>query len=95
MPPTLFNLYINDLATDLIASHKGLLLDEDFRISSLLYADDLVILSDNEENLQRQLQILEQWCLKWRILFILDANLKIKTNFKFNFNNHGLDCVDS
>ena len=36
-------------------------------IGILLYADDIVLLAENELNLQRQLDILNTWCKKWRL----------------------------
>ena len=36
-------------------------------IGILLYADGIVLLAENELNLQRQLDILNTWCNKWRL----------------------------
>ena len=44
-------------------------------LNILLYADDIVLLTTNENDLQFLLNIVEQWCLKWR----LEVNLT-KTN---------------
>ncbi len=41
LSPTLFGLYINDLAKALNSSGKGIKLNEDLIIALLLYADDL------------------------------------------------------
>ena len=44
-------------------------------VSILLYADDIVCLSENETDLQSILVIIESWCKRWR----LEVNLT-KTN---------------
>ena len=36
-------------------------------INILLYADDIVLLAENEANLQKMLQLLYKWCYKWRL----------------------------
>ena len=37
------------------------------RISILLYADDIVLFSENEMNLQKMLTIIDKWGLKWQM----------------------------
>ena len=44
-------------------------------MSILLYADDIILLAENENDLQSMLEIVENWCRKWR----LEINLN-KTN---------------
>ena len=34
-------------------------------VSSLLYADDIVLLVPNEESLQKQIGEVEEWCRGW------------------------------
>ena len=64
-----FNLYINDLPTYLRSMQTNTLLEKipklcGTEISSLLFADDLVILALSREDLQEKLQILEGYCEK-------------------------------
>ena len=81
LSPTLFALYINDLATEIKDSNIGVKLDcldgSDIlgSLGLLLYADDIVCLAECEEELQNILFIVEQWCRRWR----LEVNLT-KTN---------------
>ena len=51
LSPLLFNLYINDLPSFISDTHGGVRLGE-MTISCLLYADDLVILAENEVAMQ-------------------------------------------
>ena len=64
--PTLFNFYINDLAVKIKQENLGINVS-DKNISILLYADDMAIMSDSEQNLQKKLYIVSEWCNKWRI----------------------------
>ena len=75
LSPTLFAIFINDLATTLKNSNIGVILEENMLINILLYADDIVLLAEKEEDLQFLLSIVESWCKKWR----LEVNLS-KTN---------------
>ena len=65
--PTLFNLFINDIVENF--DHKGStplrILNSD--IGSLLFADDLIILSESKEGLQNSLNNLSNYCEKWQL----------------------------
>ena len=64
--PLLFNLYINDLADGLNSLSKGVQIGES-RVSLLMYADDIVILAENELDLNLLLNKLHEWCTFWRL----------------------------
>ena len=66
LSPTLFGLYINDLVNSLKEGSQGITIEE-LVIVCLLYADDLVLISESEEDLQNMLNIVHDWCLKWRM----------------------------
>ena len=66
LSPLLFNLYINDLVKTIKSSNIGIPVGEEI-VSILLYADDLVLLAQNETDLQSLLCILEKWCNKWLV----------------------------
>ena len=66
LSPTLFNLFLNDLATGIKRLNKGVDID-DMCLSILLYADDIVLLAPDENKLQSQLDYLYEWCRKWRM----------------------------
>ncbi len=67
LSPTLFALYINDLIHEIDSLKKGITINGR-HISALLYADDLVVLSENVEDLNFILDKINDWCSKWRIL---------------------------
>jgi hypothetical protein len=75
LSPSLFAIFINDLAIEIKNSNIGVILDDNLAINILLYADDIVLLAENEEDLQSLIFMVECWCKKWR----LEVNLS-KTN---------------
>ena len=60
LSPTLFALFINSLAQEIKNLDAGVKInDENYAI--FLYADDIVMLSNSERNLQRMLNKLYDW----------------------------------
>ena len=81
---TLFAIFINDLAEEIKQTGVGLNLnlnvanvnlDESLLMNILMYADDIVLLTEKETDMQFLLHLVEIWCSKWR----LEVNLT-KTN---------------
>ena len=66
MSPNLFNIYINDLP-DLFADDPDSPMLGDRKISCLLYADDLVLMSVSVEGLQSKLDRLHKYCQEWEL----------------------------
>ena len=62
LSPLLFNLFINDLAVAIKALDKGISISDNEKLCILLYADDIVLISDNEQDLQSMLNVLNTWC---------------------------------
>ena len=110
---TLFAIFINDLATEIKESGVGINLNEHLNnnnsdyndnnniqfINILLYADDIVLLTDNEHDLQFLLLIVENWCRKWRLeVNLTKTNImhvrpvrKQQTKFMFLFNQRPVE----
>ena len=61
LSPLLFNLFINDLALKIKSLGKGVDIDNE-RVCLLLYADDIVLIADNAEDLQALINTLYEWC---------------------------------
>ena len=103
LSPTLFAIFINDLASEVKSSNIGLKLNDELFLNILMYADDIVLLAEKEEDLQALLFMVENWCKKWR----LEVNLsktnimhvrpqrKFQSRFVFLFNNHPVDYCHS
>ena len=66
LSPTLFNIYINDLALELKKMNLGVTIGN-LHVCILLYADDIVLISESEQNLQIMLDFVNSWCNKWQM----------------------------
>lgn len=66
LSPTLFAIYVNDLAQEIKRANLGIDID-DLNLSILLYADDIVLVAEEEAKLQKMLDIMYKWCNKWRL----------------------------
>ena len=80
LSPTLFNIFINDLPQMLYEDHCYPLTLGNTSINCLLYADDLLILSENKAGLQNSLNKLNEYCKKWG----LEANIQKTKVIIFN-----------
>ena len=100
LSPTLFSIFLNDLTLMINEANLGISISGR-NIGILLYADDIVLLAKNELNLQRQLDILNTWCNKWRLTVNLTKSeiihfrktRKKQTKYMFKFGNNSLAMV--
>ena len=104
LSPTLFAIFINDLADEIRNSEIGIELEcEDIAgnmevtiINILLYADDVVLFATNELDLQSLLFLVQSWCEKWQLevnlnktnILHIRSKRKQRSNFMFIFNKH-------
>ena len=101
LSPNLFKLYINDLPKALNSCHSDPVRLYDIFINVLMYADDIVILSTSKSGLQHCLNILNQYCKKWKLKVNIKKTKivifnKYKTNhFKFTFGSWNIDIVEN
>ena len=103
LSPTLFNLYINELPKLLAETPESdpFILSNNV-INSLLYADDLVILSQTQNGLQNCLNTLHTWSKKWLLevnlkktkVMILQKHKSNPKNMKFNIGNNQIFMTD-
>ena len=71
LSPTLFNLFVEELAQRLRKSGFGASIGG-IDLESLLYADDVVLLAETVDNLQGLIDIVDVFCRQWR----MEINLK-------------------
>jgi hypothetical protein len=71
LSPTLFNIYINELARALEQSAAFCLSLIESEVKCLLFADDLVLLSATKEGLQQHLDLMHRFFQTW----VLTVNL--------------------
>ena len=108
LSPILFSIYLNDLHDFLIANtNLGIPFDYEsdlfatyFRLIVLLYADDTVLISDNETDLQNTLNIFFEYCETWKLKVNIDKTKIIifgakKTNhLEFRLGNAIIEIVE-
>ena len=101
LSPTLFALFIDDLTAVMRENGKGVEIG-DFSLQCLLYADDLVLISESEDDLQRMFNALHEWCAKWRMRINVSKSKVVhhrikghkETQFKFKLGDCNIDTVD-
>ena len=101
LSPTLLSLYISELAKEIKNMKLGIKFSRQL-FSMLLYADDIVLLSNKETDLQLMLNKVSTWCKLWRlkvnegktkILHFNRGNTKQRSSFTFMYNGVQLNIV--
>ena len=67
LSPLLFALFLNDLEDYLKMNGASGIDLWDIKICSLLYADDLILISNSEEDLKAQMRILGNYALEYKM----------------------------
>ena len=101
LSPLLFNIFLADLPPILDSGNENVKIDGDNRISCLLWADDILILSESEKGLQTKLNELEKYCetnklsvnTKKTQCMIFNKTGRLLKNYKFVYKNSPLECV--
>lgn len=101
LSPFLFSLYLNDLEeTFMLQGFAGIEI-EMFKLFILLYADDIVIFSENLNELNKGLSILKNYCEKWKLvvsvqktkIMIFQKGGRINRNVKFMYGDTEIEIV--
>jgi hypothetical protein len=101
LSPFLFSMYLNDIEENFMLNgfegiDIGLL-----KLFLLLYADDIVIFSETESGLQKGLDILYEYCLRWKLtvnvektkIMIFKKSGRIRQNIQFMYDNKIIEIV--
>ena len=100
LSPTLFGLYINDLARSLKENGPTIQVG-DVNLNALLYADDMVLIAESEADLQSLLDHMYDWCYKWRLSVNRDKTKIVhfrqprqsKTQYGFHYGLSDIEIV--
>ena len=108
LSPLLFNIFVNDLEHYMLSQGcKVVDFNDDMynnylKILLLLYADDTVIFSNSERGLQKCLDILHAYCMKWKLNVNSDKTKVIifrkprsGCNYTFKYAQGEIKTVDS
>nr|XP_006815364.1 PREDICTED: RNA-directed DNA polymerase from mobile element jockey-like [Saccoglossus kowalevskii] len=87
LSPLLFNIYLNDIKSHINASHNDLPTLLNNQLPCLLYADDLLLLSETNTGLQNAINSLQLYCHKWK----LEININKSKTIIFNKAGRRLD----
>ena len=105
LSPILFNLFVNGLINDLDNGSTDPISigDVHVNVTALMYADDIILLSETQEGLQKSLNtILNNFCLSWKLdinkqkskIIVFNSNGKSFINH-FKIDNEVLETVRS
>jgi hypothetical protein len=88
LSPLFFNIFLSDLPNifDLSCDPVNI---NNLPISCLMYADDMIILSESSTGLQNALDKLHNYCSKWKLVVNIDkSNIMIFNKGGFNINKY-------
>ena len=102
LSPFLFSMYINDLEKELIQKGAEGIDIGMLKLYLLLYADDIVIFSNTSEGLQKGLDILSDYCQKWKLTVNIDKTKVmvfrkggiLPRNLSFTFQGNMIEIVN-
>ena len=98
---SMFNIYVNSLIDDINALNIGIDIDNE-KLAILLYADDVVLLTENEKDLQKIMDVFNFWCTnnalyvnvnKFNIMHFRNPSVP-RTDFNFTVNGNSMECVN-
>ena len=104
LSPLLFNLFINNIPFSFEETLSDpFVLPNGAKLNSLLYADDLVILSRSKIGLQNCLNMLSSYCNSWMLsinpkktkVMIFQKRAKRCTEYSFHFDNENIEVVQN
>ena len=74
LSPLLFSIFLSELQVELMnCGSKGIdIFADDLGVFLLMYADDIVLLSDSVVDLQKKILCLENYCKKWGLTVNMD-----------------------
>ena len=102
LSPLLFSLFLSDIESFFRRNGcSGINIDNNNDLLMLLYADDLVILSDSKVDLARKISVLERYCDTQKLTVNSDKTKIMrfsrgnsKPNYKFSYKGNALEVVN-
>ena len=100
LSPILFSVFISDLLEEIDRAQIGIQLKSGNKIGGLLFADDFVGITESSENLQQLIDIIYEFCSKWRLHANVNKSAilvfgKDKVKGKWNWGDHVLPIVSN
>ena len=100
LSPTLFNIFLNDLIKEVKKLEIGININ-DLTVSILLYADDIALITANENDLQSLITCVSNWCKKWKLKVNIGKTKIVhfrpkkfkQTEFQFKYGDEHIEIV--
>ena len=86
----LFRIYLSELSNRMRAQDLGIKLESGEVVCILLFADDIILVADSVESLEKLRKILEQWCLDFKMKISIS-----KTNVITSLEDYECAITDS
>ena len=101
LSPFLFSMFLNDIEDMFIKNGTNGIDVDMFKIFLILYADDIVIFANNGEELQNNLDMLYDYCNRWRLsvnasktkIMIFRKGGRLPANINFRYGTCLLEIV--
>jgi len=102
LSPMLFNIYTNDLPEVFDQLHSDPVSLDSTKLNCLLYADDLILISESEKGLQSCLDSLSTYCTRWKLkinisktkIIIFSKGKRKPSQDKFLINEQEIEVVE-
>ena len=78
LSPHLFNLYLEWVIRMALANYEGGIDIGGTKISSMRYADDIVLVAESKEELQRMVELVEEQCNRYELVINRDKTKSMK-----------------
>ena len=101
LSPILFSMYLNDIEREYILKGAEGVDIGMLKLFLLLYADDIILFANDEENLQLSLNILENYCKRWKLkvntqktkVMVFRKGGRLRDNISFYYDGAELEIV--
>jgi hypothetical protein len=88
LSPSIFNIFMSGIVEELKSGNCYPVHIGEISVNYLLYADDIVLLSESKSGLQNCLNILEIYCCNWKL------QVNVEKSKVLIFNSNGKFCID-
>ena len=103
LSPALFNIFLSDLPQIFNDVNCNPVKLGDIEITSLMYADDIILMSETKGGLQEALNALGSYCSKWQLTvnvnktktIVFNSNNKLASHYIFKYKNMTIENVNS
>ena len=101
LSPFLFAMYVNDLEAELTVKGVAGIDIGSINLNILLYADDIILFGKNPDDLQNALNVLEDYCKKWKLtvntsktkIMVFRNGGCLPNDLNFVYNNINIEIV--